>query len=41
MTEENAPRSPFSVLLRQYRIDAGLSQEALAERAKLSTRVQR
>jgi LuxR family maltose regulon positive regulatory protein len=38
MTEENAPRSPFSMLLRRYRIDAGLSQETLAERAKLSTR---
>lgn len=38
MTEELSPRSPFSALLRRYRIDAGLSQEALAERAKVSTR---
>jgi len=38
MTEESSARSPFSLLLRRYRIDAGLSQEALAERAKLSTR---
>jgi LuxR family maltose regulon positive regulatory protein len=38
MTEELSARSPFSALLRQHRIDAGLSQEALAERAKLSTR---
>jgi predicted ATPase/DNA-binding XRE family transcriptional regulator len=30
--------SPFGDLLRQYRIDAGLTQEELAERAGLSTR---
>ena len=37
-TEESSAGSPFSLLLRRYRIDAGLSQEALAECAKLSTR---
>ena len=30
-------RSPFGVLLRQFRLAAGLSQEALAERARVST----
>jgi transcriptional regulator with XRE-family HTH domain len=29
---------PFSALLRQYRLAAGLSQEQLAERAAVSTR---
>ncbi len=38
MAEEFSSRSPFSVLLRQYRVESGLSQEMLAERAKLSTR---
>src|SRR5215211_860015 len=32
------PSSPFGVLLRRYRVAAGLSQEALAERAGLSAR---
>ena len=30
-------RRPFGVLLRRYRLAAGLSQEALAERARMST----
>jgi transcriptional regulator with XRE-family HTH domain len=30
-------RSTFATLLRRYRLDAGLSQEELAERARLST----
>jgi transcriptional regulator with XRE-family HTH domain len=33
-----AARTPFGVLLKRYRVAAGLSQEALAERARLSTR---
>jgi tetratricopeptide (TPR) repeat protein/transcriptional regulator with XRE-family HTH domain len=33
-----AEPSPFGLLLRQHRIDAGLTQEELAERARLSTR---
>src|SRR5947209_4507638 len=31
-------RTPFGTLLKRYRVAAGLSQEALAERARLSTR---
>ena len=34
---ENQPRA-FAALLRRHRLDAGLTQEALAERAGLSTR---
>ena len=33
-----AARTPFGALLKRYRVAAGLSQEALAERALLSTR---
>jgi class 3 adenylate cyclase/DNA-binding XRE family transcriptional regulator len=33
-----AQRVPFGALLRRYRVAAGLSQEALAERARLSVR---
>jgi LuxR family maltose regulon positive regulatory protein len=33
-----AAHSPFGALLKRYRVAAGLSQEALAERARLSTR---
>jgi DNA-binding XRE family transcriptional regulator len=33
-----AARTPFAALLKRYRVAAGLSQEALAERARLSTR---
>jgi transcriptional regulator with XRE-family HTH domain len=33
-----AARTPFGALLKRYRVAAGLSQEALAERARLSTR---
>jgi predicted ATPase/DNA-binding XRE family transcriptional regulator len=35
---ENTPAASFAVLLRQHRVSAGLSQEALAERAGLSAR---
>src|SRR5829696_3553637 len=35
---ENAPAASFAALLRRYRVAAGLSQEALAERAGLSAR---
>ncbi len=38
MGHDIVKRSPFSALLRQYRLAAALSQEALAERAALSTR---
>jgi predicted ATPase/DNA-binding XRE family transcriptional regulator len=38
MTETKRERTPFSVLLRQYRLAASLSQEALAERAGLSAK---
>jgi predicted ATPase/DNA-binding XRE family transcriptional regulator len=34
---ESDGRSPFGMLLRQFRLAAGLSQEALAERARVST----
>jgi predicted ATPase/DNA-binding XRE family transcriptional regulator len=34
---ESGGRSPFGTLLRQFRLAAGLSQEALAERARVST----
>ena len=39
MEDERRPsgQSDFGTLLRQYRIAAGLSQEALAERARMST----
>src|SRR5438477_9362921 len=33
-----AARTPFGPLLKRYRVAVGLSQEALAERARLSTR---
>src|SRR5207253_11191342 len=33
-----AAHTPFGALLKRYRVAAGLSQEALAERARLSTR---
>ena len=36
MTEIKRERTPFSVLLRQYRLAASLTQEALAEPAGLS-----
>jgi predicted ATPase/DNA-binding XRE family transcriptional regulator len=35
---EATPATPFGALLRRYRLAAGLSQEALAERAGLSAR---
>jgi predicted ATPase/transcriptional regulator with XRE-family HTH domain len=35
---ENSPAASFAALLRHYRVAAGLSQEALAERAGLSVR---
>ncbi|MGO8946860.1 MAG: helix-turn-helix transcriptional regulator [Ktedonobacterales bacterium] len=38
MTETTRERTPFSVLLREYRLAASLSQEALAERAGLSAK---
>jgi len=38
MEHDVAKRSPFSALLRQYRLAAALSQESLAERAGLSAR---
>ena len=34
-------KASFGALLKRYRLAAGLSQEALAERASLSTRDQR
>ena len=39
METEGRPTGPsdFGALLRRYRLTAGLSQEALAERARLST----
>ena len=33
---EGASRLDFGALLRQFRLDAGMTQEQLAERAKLS-----
>jgi transcriptional regulator with XRE-family HTH domain len=38
MTETKRERTPFSVLLRQYRLAASLTQEALAEPAGLSAK---
>jgi len=38
MGHDIAKRAPFGALLRQYRLAAALSQEALAERAALSAR---
>src|SRR5215813_11207277 len=35
-TNEIAHLPPFAALLKQYRLEAGLTQEALAERAHLS-----
>lgn len=35
--EVRAPRSSFGALLRRHRVAAGLSQEALAERARMSS----
>jgi predicted ATPase/DNA-binding XRE family transcriptional regulator len=37
MDEPRPARSAFGALLRRYRVAAGLSQEALAERARMST----
>ena len=36
--EATTASPPFGALLRRYRLAAGLSQKALAERAKLSVR---
>jgi predicted ATPase len=36
--EASAPTPPFHVLLRRYRLAAGMTQEALAERSTLSVR---